>query len=87
MRNSSGCGLYAMGFRDFDRSAVFAPNRPRWIFSAIAPLFLRGAMVPIYPTSKPDDLVMGFDELIELGRQNYICLWPAEAGTHIISCH
>ncbi len=113
------CGLYTLGFRDFDRSAVFAPNRPRWIISAIAPLFLRGAMVPIYPTSKTedvwwilhdsgskfcfcgskehldrvlgvkdrlkdlekvfvmdpldekrDDLVMGFDELLELGRKN-----------------
>ncbi len=112
-------GLYAMGFREFDRSAVFAPNRPRWIFSALAPLFIRGAMVPIYPTSKtediwwilhdsgakfcfcgskehldrvlevkdrletlekifimdpleekPDDLVMGFDELVQLGKEN-----------------
>jgi long-chain acyl-CoA synthetase len=49
-------GLYALGFREFDRSAVFAPNRPRWVFSAMAPLFLRGAMVPIYPTSKPEDV-------------------------------
>lgn len=113
------CGLYTLGFRDFDRAAVFAPNRPRWIFSAMAPLFLRGAMVPIYPTSKtedvwwilhdsgskfcfcgskehlekvlevkdrlkdlekvivmdpldekPDELVMGFDDLMELGKNN-----------------
>ncbi len=113
-------GLMALGFREFDRSAVFSPNRPRWIFSAMAPLFLRGAMVPIYPTSKeedvwwilhdsgakfcfchskeqlekvlkvkdrvetlekvfllspleerPDDIVMGFDELIELGKKNH----------------
>ena len=112
-------GLYAMGFREFDRSAVFAPNRPRWIFASIAPMLMRGAMVPIYPTSKtediwwilydsgakfcfcgskqhldevlsvkdrletlekvimmdpieekPDDIVMSFEELLELGRQH-----------------
>ncbi len=121
IRDHLCCGLYALGFREFDRSAVFAQNRPRWIFSAMAPLFLRGAMVPIYPTSKTedvwwilhdsgakfcfcgskehldkvlevkdrlenlekvfvmdpwdknsvdDDLVMGFDELMEIGRNN-----------------
>jgi len=113
------CALYSLGFREFDRSAVFAPNRPRWIFSAMAPIFLRGTVVPIYPTSKSEDvwwilhdsgakfcfcgsqehldkvlevkdrvetlekiflmdplekkvdeMVMGFDELLELGKKN-----------------
>jgi len=112
-------GLRSLGFQEFDRSAVFSPNRPRWIFSAMAPMFLRGIMVPIYPTSKeedvwwilhdsgakfcfcsskeqlekvlrvkdrveslekvflmdplkehPDDIVMGFDELVELGKNH-----------------
>jgi len=112
-------GLMSLGFQEFDRSAVFSPNRPRWIFSAMAPMFLRGIMVPIYPTSKeedvwwilhdsgakfcfcsskeqlekvlrvkdrveslekvflmdpleerPDDIVMGFDELVELGKNH-----------------
>jgi long-chain acyl-CoA synthetase len=112
-------GLHVLGFKEFDRSAVFAPNRPRWVFAAMAPLFLRGAMVPIYPTSKtedvwwilydsgakfcfcgsrehvervleikerlenlqkiiimdpleerPDSMVMAFEELLELGRNN-----------------
>jgi len=113
------CALYTLGFREFDRSAIFAPNRPRWVFAVMASLFLRGAIVPIYPTSKPedvwwilhdsgarvcfcgskehldrvlevkdrlkslekiivmdpldhrpDDMVMGFDELLELGQKN-----------------
>jgi len=49
-------GLHSMGFKDFDRSAVYAPNRPRWLFAALAPIFLRGAFVPIYPTSKTEDV-------------------------------
>ena len=112
-------GLMSLGFKEFERCAVFAPNRPRWIFSAMAPMFLRGIMVTIYPTSKeedvwwilydsgakfcfcsgkeqlekvlkvkervetlekvfvmdpleerPDDIVMGFDELVELGKKH-----------------
>lgn len=50
------CGLHAMGFRESDRLALFAPNRPRSMFSAGGALFLRGAMVPIYPTSKSEDV-------------------------------
>ena len=50
------CGLYAMGFRESEHAAVFAPNRPRWVFAAMAPLMFRGAMVPIYPTSKSEDV-------------------------------
>jgi len=48
--------LLSLGFKEFDRSAVFAPNRPRWIFAAFAPIFLRGSFVPIYPTSKTEDV-------------------------------
>lgn len=50
------CALYTLGFRETDRLAVFAPNRPRFMFSAGAAVFLRGAMVPIYSTSKAEDV-------------------------------
>ncbi len=119
VRDQVCCGLYTLGFQEFERAAVFSPNRPRWIFSALAPMLFRGAMVPIYPTSKsediwwilhdsgakfcfcgskehldkvlevkdklenlekifimdpieekPDDMVMTFDELLELGKNN-----------------
>ncbi len=50
------CALYTLGFRESDRLAVFAPNRPRYMFSAGAAIFLRGAMVPIYSTSKSEDV-------------------------------
>jgi len=49
-------GLLNLGFKDLDRSAVFAPNRPRWVFASMAPLFLHGSFVPIYPTSKTEDV-------------------------------
>jgi len=48
-------GLYALGGKEGDRVAVFAPNRPRWIAAAMAGI-LAGAFVPIYPSSKPDDV-------------------------------
>jgi long-chain acyl-CoA synthetase len=48
--------LRSMGFKEFERSAVFASNRPRWLFAALAPIFLRGTFVPIYPTSKTEDV-------------------------------
>lgn len=51
-----GCGLYALGFRESDRLAVFAPNRPECMFAAGSALLLRGAMVPVYSTSKPEDV-------------------------------
>ncbi|NMD41833.1 MAG: long-chain fatty acid--CoA ligase [Firmicutes bacterium] len=51
-----GCALYAFGFRESDRLAVFAPNRPECMFAAGGALLLRGAMVPVYSTSKPDDV-------------------------------
>lgn len=51
-----GCALYALGFRESDRLAVFAPNRPECMFAAGGALLLRGAMVPVYSTSKPEDV-------------------------------
>ncbi len=48
--------LLTLGFKEFDRAAVFSPNRPRWIFAAHTPICLRGTFVPIYPTSKEDDV-------------------------------
>ena len=111
--------LLKLGFKSFDKLAVFSPNRPRWIFASGGAIYLRGTIVPIYPTSKaddvwwilhdseakfcfcgskehmervlevkdklsnlekiivmdpldvkPDDMVMGFDELLELGKNN-----------------
>ena len=50
------CALYTLGFREFDRLAIFAPNRPRFMFAAGAAIFLRGAMVPIYSTSSSEDV-------------------------------
>ncbi len=49
-------GLKVMGFKDLDRLAVFGPNRPRWIYSCFSAIGLRGTHVPIYPTSKEDDV-------------------------------
>ncbi|NLA05794.1 MAG: long-chain fatty acid--CoA ligase [Firmicutes bacterium] len=50
------CGLYTLGFREKDRLAIFSPNRPRCMFAAGGALLIRGAMVPVYPTSKPEDV-------------------------------
>ena len=49
-------GLIKMGFQPKDRLAVFAPNRPRWVYSAMASMGSGGTHVPIYPTSKQDDV-------------------------------
>jgi len=48
--------LLTLGFKEFDRSAVFSVNQPRWIFATHAAISLRGAFVPIYPTSKAEDV-------------------------------
>ena len=49
-------GLWSMGFKAFDRLAMFGPNRPRWIFGCLAAISSRGIHVPIYPNSKEDDV-------------------------------
>ena len=49
-------GLSALGFNEFDRNVIFAPNRPRWIFAGLATLLRRGMMVPVYPTSTTEDM-------------------------------
>jgi long-chain acyl-CoA synthetase len=49
-------GLADMGYRAFDRLAVFGHNRPRWIYACIAAMSGRGVHVPIYPTSKSEDI-------------------------------
>lgn len=48
-------GLRVLGLKEGDRLAVFAPNRPRWIAAAMAGI-LGGTFVPIYPTSKSEDV-------------------------------
>ena len=49
-------GLDALGVNTFDRVAVFGPNTPRWIMATFSGIFLRGTFVPIYPSSKSEDV-------------------------------
>jgi long-chain acyl-CoA synthetase len=49
-------GLDALGVNALDRVAVFGPNTPRWIMATFSGIFLRGTFVPIYPSSKPEDV-------------------------------
>ncbi len=48
--------LDALGIEAFDRIAVFGPNTPRWIMATFSGMFLRGTSVPIYPSSKEEDV-------------------------------
>ena len=49
-------GMDGLGFESKDRSAVFGPNTPRWIMATFAPIFMRGTFVPIYPSTKQEDV-------------------------------
>ena len=49
-------GLDGLGVNPFDRVAVFGPNTPRWIMATFSGIFCRGTFVPIYPSSKGDDV-------------------------------
>ncbi len=49
-------GLDTLGINTFDRVAVFGPNTPRWIMATFSGIFLRGTFVPIYPSSKTEDV-------------------------------
>lgn len=49
-------GLARLGFKPKDRLAVFGPNRPRWIFTCFAAIYSGGVHVPIYPSSKEEDV-------------------------------
>ncbi|MBF0227764.1 MAG: long-chain fatty acid--CoA ligase [Desulfobacterales bacterium] len=49
-------GLCNLGLRELDSVAIFSPNNPRWIFSCLSVLLCRCVCVPIYPTSKEDDV-------------------------------
>jgi len=49
-------GLDVLGVKTFDRVAVFGPNTPRWIMATFSGIFLRGTFVPIYPSSKAEDV-------------------------------
>ena len=48
--------LDALGIETFDRVAVFGPNTPRWIMATFSTLLLRATFVPIYPSSKEEDV-------------------------------
>lgn len=49
-------GLDSLGVNPFDRVAVFGPNTPRWIMATFSGIFMRGTFVPIYPSSKAEDV-------------------------------
>ena len=49
-------GLDALGVGVGDRVAVLGPNSPRWISATLTILSLRATVVPIYPTSKAEDV-------------------------------
>ena len=51
-----GKGLATMGFKAYDRLAVFGPNRPRWIVACMSAIMAGGVHVPIYPNSKEEDV-------------------------------
>ncbi|MDD5225494.1 MAG: long-chain fatty acid--CoA ligase [bacterium] len=51
-----GVGLYLLGGRQSDRVGVFGHNTPRWIAAVLATLAGRGTFVPIYPSSKTEDV-------------------------------
>ena len=44
------------GVRPGDRVALFSTNRPEWTVADLAILMIRGVVVPIYPTSTPDQV-------------------------------
>jgi long-chain acyl-CoA synthetase len=51
-----GSGLIELGFKQGERAAIFAPNRPRWILADQAIQGSGGIGVPIYPTSTDEQL-------------------------------
>ncbi|KPA12601.1 AMP-dependent synthetase and ligase domain protein [Candidatus Magnetomorum sp. HK-1] len=53
---SLSAGLIINGIKKNDCVAIFAQNRPRWIFSDLAIQGTGGISVPIYPTSTPDQV-------------------------------
>ena len=48
--------LVAEGIAPGDRVAIFATNRPEWTTADLAILSARGVVVPIYPTSTPQQV-------------------------------
>ncbi len=64
-------GMMELGIKPHDRGAVFGPNSPMWISSVFAILSLRASFVPIYPSSKTDDV--------------WWCIH--DSGAKIIFCH
>ncbi|MCP4680622.1 MAG: long-chain fatty acid--CoA ligase [Deltaproteobacteria bacterium] len=48
--------LESKGLEPFDRVAVFGPNTPRWIMATLGAFTMRCTFVPIYPSSKTEDV-------------------------------
>nr|NLI50451.1 long-chain fatty acid--CoA ligase [Propionibacterium sp.] len=48
--------LVAHGVRAGDRVAIFSGNRPEWTVADFASLWIRAVVVPIYPTSTPEQI-------------------------------
>ncbi|MFV0451817.1 MAG: AMP-dependent synthetase/ligase [Propioniciclava sp.] len=78
------------GVSEGDRVAVFSANRPEWSVADLALLSIRAVVVPLYPTSTPDQVrhiladagvVHAFVETEDLlGRLEQV--WPALAELH-----
>lgn len=49
-------GLQSLGLKPHDRAAVCGPNTPRWCTAVFSIIMCRATFVPIYPTSKSEDV-------------------------------
>ncbi len=49
-------GMDALGLQPHDRIAVLGPNTPRWVMAIYGIIFFRGTFVPLYATSKKEDV-------------------------------
>ncbi len=49
-------GMDTLGVKPHDRIAVFGPNTPRWIIAVYGTISFRATFVPIYPSSKAEDV-------------------------------
>lgn len=50
-------GLFSLGVRRQDKVAILSENRPEWVYTDMGTLSLGAVLVPIYPTSSPEEIV------------------------------
>lgn len=76
--------LIDQGIAEGDRVALFSANRPEWSITDLALLSIRAVVVPLYPTSTPDQIrhiladsgvVFAFVETADL-QQRVAEVWP-----------